>query len=393
MDEVRRAGGRHDKAPDVLDPAVAAELAALDAALAGRTDDAGWSDLVTRVRVVPPAPRPAFRRELDGRVAAGFRREARTPSALRRRVLPALAAFACLAVVVLVVGLASRGGTSSNLSEVLSAPSGAFSAAGKQAPSVDAGSAASAGSATASSSVRAPSSTPVTPGAGVRKVERTTSLDLTTSARKLPDAADGIVRATQELGGVVASSQVDSSPSGGRASFALRLPTDRVDDALKRFGELAHVERLSQGSQDITGAFVSSQDRLSDARGERKALLATLGRSTDPRRVAALRARLRGARDRVARIEGELRGLRRRADFARIDVGLTASGASAAPDAGGAYGPGRAAHDATRVLAVLAGVALVAAAVLVPFGALAAAAAWAGSGVRRRRREGALGAG
>jgi hypothetical protein len=50
----------------------------------------------------------------------------------------------------------------------------------------------------------------------------------------------------------------------------------------------------------------------------------------------------------------------------------------------------RAVHDAGRVLVVVAGVALIALAVLVPFGVLVALVAWVGLVLRRRRREAML---
>jgi uncharacterized membrane protein (Fun14 family) len=51
---------------------------------------------------------------------------------------------------------------------------------------------------------------------------------------------------------------------------------------------------------------------------------------------------------------------------------------------------GKAAHDAGRVLVVVAGVALIVLAVMVPVGLVAALLAWVGFAVRRRRREQAL---
>ena len=51
---------------------------------------------------------------------------------------------------------------------------------------------------------------------------------------------------------------------------------------------------------------------------------------------------------------------------------------------------GKAAHDAGRVLVVVAGVALIVLAVMVPVGLVAALVAWVGFAVRRRRRDQAL---
>jgi hypothetical protein len=415
---------RHHDPTDTLDAAAVAELAALDATLADDTADPEWAALVAAVRDEAPTPRPRFQAELDDRVAAGFPRA--RPAWLRvpaRRMLPALAVASTLLIGGVVVGTGTLDGNgpgpvfeaakpdsettgdgsgADSASEVAPAPAGR-----NDAPPVTRSSGSSAATESASpppsaaSPAPLPSAVPGSPSpappasvpGGPRKVERTTSLGLTTDAKGLQDAADGIVRATQDLDGIVESSQVDSSPSGGEATFVLRIPSARLDDALKRFGELADVARLSQGSEDITSSFVSAQDRLSDARAERKALLAALGKATTPRSIASLRTRIRGNRAEIARLEGDLRGLRRRADLARVDVTLSARGRATDPDAGSGWGPGDAARDALRVFEVVAGVALVAGAVLLPLALLAGGAALAGSGLRRRRREAALGAG
>ena len=84
-----------------------------------------------------------------------------------------------------------------------------------------------------------------------------------------------------------ADSQVSTSQSGGSASFTLRIPSRRLEDALKRLSALASVASLSQSSDDITAAFVSARDRLDDARAERKALLRALARAISPERSRA----------------------------------------------------------------------------------------------------------
>ena len=89
-----------------LDPAVAAELEALEAALAG--DPAAEPELAALVRDVraeAPAMAPDFRARLDRRVERGFERRA-APPALRvaAPLIPALGVAGCvLAALVAVV--------------------------------------------------------------------------------------------------------------------------------------------------------------------------------------------------------------------------------------------------------------------------------------------------
>lgn len=401
---------RHEPA-ETLDPATAADLAALDAALAGERSDAEWTALVAAMREATPAPRRAAAEALDARVAAGFPRWGSAavgravPRLPARRLLPALAVASTLIAGGVVV--ATNLGGSENAPVSSSAPSGEASseaatdgAVGATAERESDGATAQRGSeatppaapgdAAAGSAPLASLATPSPPAAPGRRVERSTTLELTTDARGLQDAADGIVRATQDLGGVVTRSLVDAAPAGGTATFALRIPTARLADALKRFGALADVARISQASEDITASFVSAQDRLTDARAERKALLRALGKATTPGAIASLRARIAGNRGEIARAEGDLRGLRGRTDRARVDVTLSARGRAVDPDAGGSWGPGDAARDAGRVLGLLAGGALVAGAVLAPFALAGGAAALGTRSVRRRRRDAAL---
>ena len=98
-------------------------------------------------------------------------------------------------------------------------------------------------------------------------------------------------------------------------------------------------------------------------------------------------------RSQIARLNGELEALRRRADLSVVT--LTVRGTqSAQEDDGGASGdswsPGDAARDAVRVLEVILGVVLVSLAVLAPLALLAAIVAFGVRADRRRRRESAL---
>jgi hypothetical protein len=314
----------------------------------------------------------------------------------RTLLLPALG-VAATALVALVVALDVTGGShgSAQRAEHAAPPTVAPAAKPAVADKVAPVQSAPGHFVTGQGSERLAPAVPVSPPRPVanagfgRKVEKATQLSLSTTADGVQDVADGVVRVVQSLGGIVESSQVTTTSRGGTATFSLRVPVTRLDDAVRRLSALAHVSSLSQNVQDITSSFVSTASRLSDARAERRALLRALGRATTANEIASLRARLRLNASEIALYKGELNALRRRANLASVDV--TVSGRGHAPSAGaGAWTPRDALHDAVRVLEIGAGAIVVGAAALAPIALLAALAALAARSLRRRRREQAL---
>jgi len=416
------------------------ELDALDRALTGEPvpfELRELEELVRDVRATAPEMTPAFAARLEHEVQEGFpTSQERVPVTVRRpwrgrrwMLLPAAGSLAAL-LVALVVVLGSDGGATSTY-DTREAPDAPGSAGSEAAAPADrdggaatsqgdseAGSAADsagAGGDTAdraaspppapepssgrgASSSIAPSPPPPPPTAvapaRTRKVERSAVLALRTPDDEFERTTDAVIATVARFDGIVASSQIgDSDSVGGEASFDLRIPTERLDRALAALSKLGHVTERSQSLQDITASFASAQERLTDARAERRGLLRALARATTQNQVASIKAQLRTVSGRIAGLKGELSSLRRRADLSRVDLtvrgdGKGESGSTGAT--GGDWTPGDAAGDALRVLEVLAGIALVGLAVLAPLGLIVAAVAIAVRSGRRRRRESAL---
>jgi hypothetical protein len=367
-----------------LDPAVAAELEALEAALAG--DPAAEPELAALVRDVraqAPTMEPGVRARLDGRVAEGFAKAPRRKPQRRRSLVPALGVAGCVlaAIVAVVVAGGGGGGNGSSGGTAVSRTGAAESSAKAQSDS-----SAGAGSGTSSSSAAAPLTAQAAPS---RRVERNTRLELTTT--DVQGAADGVVRATQASGGFVQSSQVTSGDGNGNASFVLRVPTSKLDDAIARLSKLGHVRALQQSAQDITGAYNGAAARLTEAKATRRALLRALAKATTTEQISSLRARIADNRRDIERYQAQFNAVRRRADLATVDVELIGRPHKSQPaPGGGSWTPADAARDALRVLEVSVGVALIALAVLVPLALLGIAAGLAAGAYRRRRREAAL---
>jgi len=371
-----------------LDPAVAAELEALEAALAGHpAAEPELAALVRDVRAEAPAMAPDFRARLDRRVERGFERALpRRRFASLRPMIPALAVAGCVLAALVAVVLSAGGGSNDSASSAGS--TAAPLAAQEQSSDSAKGSAGSGSAGTASSGSALAAPAPSAP-ARQRRVERSTRLELTTT--DVQAASDGVVRATQATGGFVQSSQVSTGDGRSTASFVLRVPTSRLDDALARLSRLGHVRSLQQSADDITNVYNGASTRLAEARAERRALLRALDKATTAAQITSLRARIADNRRALQRDQRELDAVRNRANYATIGLELTGVARKhATVPSGGPWTPGDAAHDAARVLEVSAGVALIALAVLVPLSLVGAAGGFAAVAVRRRRREAAL---
>jgi hypothetical protein len=369
-----------------LDPAVTAELEALEAALAGHpAAEPELAALVRDVRAEAPAMAPDFRARLDRRVERGFERalpRRRFPSL--RPTIPALAVAGCVLAALVAVVLSAGGGSNDSAS---SSGGGGTGGGSFQTNSADAAKSGSGGS-SSGGTLQAVPSAPASPSRQ-RRVERSTRLELT--ATDVQAASDGVVRATQATGGFVQSSQVSTGDGRSTASFVLRVPTSRLDDALARLSRLGHVRSLQQSADDITNVYNGASTRLAEARAERRGLLRALAKATTAAQIASLRARIADNRRALQRDQRELDAVRNRANYATIGLELTGVARKhAAVPSGGPWTPGDAAHDALRVLEVSAGVALIALAVLLPLTLVGAAGGFAAVAVRRRRREAAL---
>ncbi|HEX6698673.1 MAG TPA: DUF4349 domain-containing protein [Solirubrobacteraceae bacterium] len=374
-----------------LDPAVTAELDALEAALAG--DPAAEPELAALVRDVraeAPAMAPAFRARLDRRVERGFERALpRRRFASLRPMIPALAVAGCVLAALVAVVLSAGGGSTDSAGSGGSGTAAPPAAQEQSSDSAKSGAgSASSGSSASTPALAAPAPGPAAP-ARQRRVERSTRLELTTT--DVQAASDGVVRATQAAGGFVQSSQVATGDGRSTASFVLRVPSGRLDDALARLSKLGHVRSLQQSADDITNAYNGASTRLAEARAERRGLLRALSKATTAQEISSLRARIADNRRALRRDQREFDAVRNRANFATIGVEVTGVARKhAAVPSGGSWTPGDAAHDAVRVLEVSAGVALIALAVLVPVALVGAAGGFAAVALRRRRREAAL---
>jgi hypothetical protein len=356
------------------------------------------------LRALRETPSDSFAAELDAWAAEGFpprtkhsakagpaqRRLSRDGWRLRRRALvPAFALVAVSAVVVaVVVSSTGENGGRSSLTAPQAVPlSGAAGSASAGAPreSVAPGTAAPLAQ---PNDQALPPTTPPVPGGRPRNgqpqvMERSAQLGLSTDSDKLQGAADGVIDVTDRYDGYVDSSAVQTSGSRAHASFALRIPTARLQDALADLSDLGHVSFRNEGSVNVTDAYVSAGKTYADARARVDALEAQLHSASSASETASIRRQLDVARQELAAARVGLRSLKQRVALTPVSVEITAQG-------DGSWSIGDAADDAGKVLEAIGGGLLVGLAVLVPLGLLCGLAWVATHDLRRRRREAPL---
>ena len=392
-----------------LTPEVARALTAIDATLDGDPVDPSYAELAELalfLREDRPEPAAPWATELDVRVARRFRPAPSAPPAGgggRRRwswVLAPGAAVGVLAVcvaLVFVIGGGLGGGGSSGPSFSSSSSSAAAGAAAsapasrKSAPPFRTLQSSNGSAASSASGALPPAPTPGS--TGNRQIVQSAQLQLSTAPNRVDGVAQEVFDVVGQESGIVNSSSVTATGNvDGNAVFKLSIPSANLSATLNALSQLrgATVVSRTDATNDITGQVGGAGERLAEARALRTSLLKQLAAATTSEQVDSIKAQLRSADASIASDLSTLNGLKHQVAYSNVIVSIQAVTPPPLVSKGGGFTMGRAAHDAGRVLVVVAGGALIALAVLVPLGLVGALVAWVGLAVRRRRREHAL---
>jgi hypothetical protein len=223
------------------------------------------------------------------------------------------------------------------------------------------------------------------PVLGDRSQEWDVSMDLRVRDNdRLAAASQEAIRTTRELGGYVVSSSIGTQGTSGEARLTVRVPARRIQDAIRRFGDLGTITAQNVDVQDRQGQLDAQARRIDTLRvqiAEVNVKLAQTGLSTPERlRLELRRQRLRGLLNQVS---AQRRALNDQVVLADLALTLRTGKSSAAPTEGRVGG---AARDAVHVLAVAGAVAVFLLIVLAPL-ALVAVAVWLAFRARRKRTE------
>jgi hypothetical protein len=343
-------------------------------------------DLEMLLRDVRPVPDPAWAGELDARMAARFPgpppRWKGSLSALREHFFAfgVAGAVASMLLVLVIAAVNSHSGDDT--------ASGGSASAPAAAPNSDSGSSSSGGAKSAAPPLSAAPET-----LGARPQRKDAALTLACTPAQVATVTDRAIRVVDNLDGFVQSSEINSQGSDAGASLSLKVPSTRLETALGQLSRLAHVKARSQQTEDLTDQKAALEAAVRDARADVAGLRARLAKAATDKERSKLRAELDTASRRVTRREREVANLNRQVSYATIDLSIEGDrrpGGAAPGKPGDHWTPGDALHDAGRVLEVIAGVLVIALAILLPLGAIAALIALAARIFTRRSRERAL---
>jgi hypothetical protein len=399
----------------------------------------GHDEIATALAEARPAPRQAFARELDQRVAAGFPRRSRfgrpplagfarrigAHSPMRPSLVAAAVALIAVAVATVIVASSDSGQRPIAIDSGPAAlnPNAQGSkavphVAAKGAPRIAtpgssggvqysdavpqvAGSESSAGQASGSSAVHsseAESSVEYFPARGSskaeglanlshhRKIERSAEIGLLADPTDVADDSAKVFAAVHDANGIVLHSTTSSGKDGG-ARFELLIPSARLGDALAAFSSIDEVSSRHEATDDITKPIVTTSEELQDSLARVDGLLAQLSSAEVESEREAIEAELHGERAHAARLRNQLARLHQRTTYSRVLVRIQSGDST---ESGGAWGIGDAFGDAGHILGIAAGVTLIGLAILAPIGLLFLLAWLAQRLWLRSRRERAL---
>ena len=159
----------------------------------------------------------------------------------------------------------------------------------------------------------------------------------------------------KEFGGFVVSSNLYQSFTAlgkevPEASIVIRVPSERLDEALARIKEGAvDIDYENRSGQDVTSQFVDLQSQLKAKQAAEKKLLEIMEQATRAEDVLAIYLQVQTVQTEIEQLKGQIKYLEESADLSAISVRLIAEEGTQ-PIEVGPWKPEGAAKDAIQDL-------------------------------------------
>lgn len=159
------------------------------------------------------------------------------------------------------------------------------------------------------------------------KIIRDGRLDIRIDEGTFGSKAEELRTIAADLGGYIASGEtyIEQLEDGRYAVgwYTMRIPSDRFDDAVSRVERMGDPVSASLSSQDVTEEYVDLQGRLDYWRTQEQFYLRLLEEASTVEDLILVQTRMQEVLLTIEQIEGRLRYLDSRTDFATLTVGMT----------------------------------------------------------------------
>jgi hypothetical protein len=198
----------------------------------------------------------------------------------------------------------------------------------------------------------ADASTALTAATQERMIIYTVNMELI--VKDTAQAMEQIEDLTEEMGGYVSSSNSWKDEGLLRARITVRVPADKLDEAVAQVRDLAlDVESENRDSQDVTEEFTDLESRLRNLRATEEELLELLKTrqetTGETEAILEVHRYLTDIRGQIEQIQGRMNYLSNLSTMATIEIGLTPD-ALAQPITVGRWQPQGTAKDAVQAL-------------------------------------------
>jgi hypothetical protein len=184
-----------------------------------------------------------------------------------------------------------------------------------------------------------------------RKIIYTVSLDLI--VKDTETAFKDVTRLAEGMGGFVAQSNIWREEEHSRGSLTVRVPAERLEEALEAFRALAvDVESQRVDSQDVTEEYVDLEARLENERRTERELQELLESRSDRGRtedILEVHRELSRVRSQIEQLQGRMTYLDNLSSMATVHISLTPD-ALVQPVVVGGWRPQGTARNAIRSL-------------------------------------------
>ncbi|MFA6981717.1 MAG: DUF4349 domain-containing protein [Patescibacteria group bacterium] len=151
-----------------------------------------------------------------------------------------------------------------------------------------------------------------------------TNTNLSIVVKDVVNSIELIKNKTKELNGYMVNSWVNSPEEGGTGYISLRIPSDKLDAAMKAFrGFAVKIVDESIDGTDITDQYTDYEEQLRILEGTKVTFEGIIGRATEVEDILNVQDRILNVQSQIDSIKGQLKYMEATASSSLISVNLS----------------------------------------------------------------------